>query len=254
MTQPKTVNERPLATWVKNLPAGFTLIELLVVIAIIAILAALLLPALSRAKGSAQRIACANNLRQVRLALGIYATDNDGRMPPREPFTNRWPAQLQANYSNVKLLRCPADLEANKAAAITNAAPDEAARSYLMNGFQDSLLEVFGGASPPKGVLLPPLRESVIRRPADTIVFGEKASASIQFYVVLATDATQYLPDLEESRHGGALGFPNKSGSSNYAFGDGSVRVVRYGQSLCPFNLWAVTEQGRMDYAVCRPH
>jgi prepilin-type processing-associated H-X9-DG protein len=61
-------------------------------------------------------------------------------------------------------------------------------------------------------------------------------------------------PDLEESRHGGALGFPNKSGSSNYAFGDGSVRVVRYGQTLCSMNLWAVTEQGRTDYAVCRPH
>jgi len=38
------------------------------------------------------------------------------------------------------------------------------------------------------------LRESVIAHPADTIVFGEKASASIQFYVVLAADATQYLP------------------------------------------------------------
>ena len=238
----------------RSLPAGFTLIELLVVIAIIAILAALLLPALSRAKGSAQRIACASNLRQIRLALGIYVTDNDGRMPPRESFTNRWPAQLQTNYSDVKLLRCPADLEANKAAATTNAAPDAAVRSYLMNGFQDALLDLFGGALPPKGVSLPALRESVIGRPADTIVFGEKASASAQFYVVLASDASQYLPDLEESRHGGTLGLSSKSGSSNYAFGDGSVRVVRYGQTLCPLNLWAVTDQGRTDYAVCRPH
>jgi len=46
----------------------------------------------------------------------------------------------------------------------------------------------------------------------------------------------------------------NKSGSSNYAFGDGSVRAIRYGQTLCPLNLWAVTDQGRTDYAVCRPH
>ena len=91
-------------------------------------------------------------------------------------------------------------------------------------------------------------------RPADTIVFGEKASASTQFYVVLATDAEQYLPDLEESRHGGTLGLFNKSGNSNYAFGDGSVRSIRYGQALCPLNQWAVTDQGRTDYAVCRPH
>ena len=224
------------------------------VIAIIAILAALLLPALSRAKGSAQRIACANNLRQIRLALGIYANDHDGRMPPREPFTNRWPAQLQPDYSDIKVLRCLADPAATQGDVVTNALPDAAARSYLMNGFQDTLLDMYGGALPPKGVALPAVRESAIGRPADTILFGEKASASTQFYVVLAEDASQYLAELEEGRHGGTLGLSSKSGSSNYAFGDGSVRVVRYGQSLCPLNLWAVTDGGRADYAVCRPH
>ncbi len=189
---------------------GFTLIELLVVIAIIAILAAMLLPALGRGKGSAQRTACANNLRQLRLALGLYITDNNGLMPPRGVPANAWPTQLQPSYSALKLLRCPSDPAASENATPTNTPPETAARSYLMNGCEDAILDMFGGLAPPKGVALPTLRETVITRMADTVVFGEKASASAQFYLVLDTDASLYL---WTSRKAATAGRPDRSTS-----------------------------------------
>jgi prepilin-type N-terminal cleavage/methylation domain-containing protein len=72
-------------------PRGFTLIELLVVIAIIALLAALLLPALTAAKKRGQQAVCLSNLKQIGLAFQIYLNDHDGHFPDRRDLKNNLP-------------------------------------------------------------------------------------------------------------------------------------------------------------------
>ncbi len=67
-------------------PGAFTLIELLVVIAIIGILASLLLPVLARAKDKARDVACVNNLKELGVAVRMFADDNDGKLPEAEPL------------------------------------------------------------------------------------------------------------------------------------------------------------------------
>lgn len=132
-------------------PPAFTLVELLVVLAIIALLAALLLPALGRAKEEARATVCLGNLHQIGLALQVYVQENNNKMPvmyDANPDTNSVATNaltgaavtntinqvLLAQLGNTNVLRCPSDLPQAGPTSLFESTGSSYSWNFLLNG------------------------------------------------------------------------------------------------------------------------
>jgi hypothetical protein len=204
-----------------------------------------------------------NNVRQLNLALQLHVDENEGSFPTHSPSLH-WPAQLQSQYKNPALLSCPTDRDPASASGPGLSAADTAARSYLMNGFQDPGVsdyvdENWNGFL--TGTRRGSIRENEIVDPAETILLGEKKSGTTYFTADLHQERGSFYDKMETARHAGSdpssAPLPSsallrkKSGISIYGFADGSVRPIGWGKSTCPINRWGVSGYWRTNYAIC---
>ena len=226
---------------------GFTLIELLVVIAIIAILAAMLLPGLARAKESASRTRCLSNLKQLELALKIYVDENRTLLPPRSDLI-RWPVKLLDLYRNTNLLACPTDLRrgtppGNIGATSPIYVADNAWRSYIMNGWNDAFrTDYFNGVEYS-------MKETSVLNPPETVIWGEKRHFVGDYWMDLLEGGDNLTDKVQHGTHSNYL-TPTRSGGANFACADGAVRFLKFGRSVNPVNWWCVDYGDRLRYAL----
>ena len=235
---------------------AFTLIELLVVIAIIAILAAMILPVLSKAKGTSLRIACLDNLKQLGLASQLYVDDNHGYFPPRLD-NDRWPDKFYDSYGRkLQILLCPSETTAPATAgggSSSNNVADASARSYLINGWNDYFHDTLSSAdfsSYMSGTYPQGMRQSVIMQPTSTILLSEKVATAGDFYADLLNgdDIDQVVNESRHDANGLDSSIGMGSGGSNFTMTDGSVQFIKFPFSLDPLNLWAFGYSNQVLY------